>query len=393
MLLLLLLNLFFGAKGGIQERQLQHSLLKDYRRDVLPLWNNSKMNVSVGMAMRAINNVDQLDGTIRFNVWFRYRWRDEYLTWNPKITDQLTFTTDPTISSSIWTPDIYIYNTANNPMSQLAYTHATVYPTGDVLLSRPGIITSTCSFDLSDFPYDQQVCALKFGSWAYSSKRLDLYKFIPDVDVSNYQYNHEWTLVHFNSTINEKYYSCCEDAYQDITFNIIIRRKPGYFSQNIILPAFTTSSLMVLALFIPWNSGERISFATTVMLTMTVYLLILSEHLPQTNTNPLMSIMFIGLTMLAFIGLFFTIVITSFHSNEQTICTKCITDRCRRRKIMDIPDEQRENTNENIDENIDENKNDIHQLTTNIEHYFTYIFISTFVIFSSIIYSRIPVYN
>ena len=61
---------------------LQESLLTNYRRDVLPLINNSKVDVSLGMALRAINNINQLDGTIIFNVWFRYKWHDENLVWN-----------------------------------------------------------------------------------------------------------------------------------------------------------------------------------------------------------------------------------------------------------------------------------------------------------------------
>jgi len=369
--------------GNVQEKELHNSLLVGYKKSLLPLVESKKINVSIGIAIRAINNVNQLDGTIKFNMWVRYRWQDEYLIWNKSITDQLTFTTDPGLQSSIWIPDIYIYNTADNPMSQLAYTHAIVYPSGDVLLSRPGMITSTCSFNLSDFPYDQQFCSLKFGSWAYSSKRMNLHEFIPAIDISNYQHSHEWDLIYFNTTINEKYYSCCADAYQDITFNILIRRKTGYFSQNIILPAFTTPSLMILSLFIPWNSPARISFATTVMLTMTVYLLILSEHLPQTNTNPLLSTMFIGLTMLAFIGLFFTILFTSFHShgqywNQRIVCFQ----RYLRRNTIQVTNQARE---------IGEV--DIHKVTNKIEHYFTFIFILAFIIFSSVMYSKIPVYD
>ena len=39
---------------------------------------------------------------------------------------------------------------------------ANIYSNGNVFWSRPGIITSTCIFDLTDFPFDQQNCELKF---------------------------------------------------------------------------------------------------------------------------------------------------------------------------------------------------------------------------------------
>ena len=86
---------------------------------------------------------------------------------------------------------------------------------------------------------------------------------------------------------------------------------------NIILPAFATATLIIMTLFIPWDSGERISFAVTVMLAIVVYLLILSENLPKSDQRPLLSEMIIGLTMFSLLGVFFTILISALNSFEE----------------------------------------------------------------------------
>ena len=52
---------------------------------------------------------------------------------------------------------------------------------------------------------------------------------------------------------------------------------------------------MILTLLVPWDSGERISFAVTVLLTIIVFLLIISENLPKSDNKPLLSRMIIGL--------------------------------------------------------------------------------------------------
>ncbi len=65
---------------------------------------------------------------------------------------------------------------------------------------------------------------------------------------------------------------------------------------NIIIPTYATASLMIISLVVPWDSGERISFTITVMLSLIVFLLILSESLPKTDAHPLLSKMLIGLT-------------------------------------------------------------------------------------------------
>ena len=86
---------------------------------------------------------------------------------------------------------------------------------------------------------------------------------------------------------------------------------------NIILPTFATATLIIMTLFIPWDSGERISFAVTVMLAIVVYLLILSENLPKSDQRPLLSEMIIGLTMFSLLGVFFTILISALNSFEE----------------------------------------------------------------------------
>ena len=59
-------------------------------------------------------------------------------------------------------------------MSELEFSRAIVHHGGDIIWSRPGIIKSTCVFDLQYFPYDMQTCHFKFGSWVYPK---EFYKF------------------------------------------------------------------------------------------------------------------------------------------------------------------------------------------------------------------------
>ena len=298
-------------------KNLKDMLLTNYRNDDIPLQHEA-INLTLGLAIRAFNEINQIEGTITMNVWLRYTWYDSRLVWN--ISDwnnisKLAFNTHPD-SDGIWVPDIYLYNTGETPMAELDYTHAVAYNDGSVLWSRPGLIKSTCSFDLNLFPYDTQNCYLKFGSWSYDGSDLHLKVANPDIDISNYKNNEEWTLKNYKSNVNIQYYACCPEPYYDITFDYSITRKPGYYNMNIILPTFATATLIIMTLFIPWDSGERISFAVTVMLAIVVYLLILSENLPKSDQRPLLSDMIIGLTMFSLIGVFFTILISALNSYE-----------------------------------------------------------------------------
>ena len=289
------------------------NIFETYNNQVSPQINNEPLNLSLGLALRAFKNIDQMEGTISANVWLRYKWDDPRLSWDLNTFNYsfISLNTHPEFDYTIWTPDIYLYNTAENPLSEIDYSRAIVKNDGEIIWSRPGIITSTCSFDLTHFPYDRQNCDMKFGSWSYDGNQIDLSVYDSGFDISNYIEHEEWILSNYYCDKNIQYYSCCPEPYPDIKFYYTITRRSGYYNLNIVLPTFATASLVLLTLLVPWSSGERISFAVTVMLSIIVFLLILSDNLPKSDQKPLLSRMIIGLTLFSLLGVFFTIIISA----------------------------------------------------------------------------------
>ena len=74
----------------------------------------------------------------------------------------------------IWTPDLYLCNTAEKPMSQIENGLAQVYSDGTVVWLRPGMLKATCEFEVDSFPEDTQHCFLEFSSWAFDAGMLKL---------------------------------------------------------------------------------------------------------------------------------------------------------------------------------------------------------------------------
>ena len=56
---------------------------------------------------------------------------------------------------------------------------------------------------------------------------------------------------------NVKIYTCCDEPYLDITFNITMRRKPLFYTVNLIIPCMGISFLTVLVFYLPSDSGEK----------------------------------------------------------------------------------------------------------------------------------------
>lgn len=387
------------SKNFSHNKLIQHISENQYHKTI-PMTTNP-INLSLSVALRAFNNINQMDGIITSNIWFRYTWEDKYYSWDPINWENITsvqINTNPEYEYSIWVPDIYLYNTAEKPMDQLDYTLATLDYKGNVFWSRPGLISSTCSFDLTNFPYDTQTCKVKFGSWAYDSNHIKLLLNNNSIDTSNFQQHEEWDLIKYYSKKNSVKYPCCKYEFEDIEFYFVMKRRPGYYNLNIIIPTFATATLMIMALFVPWDSGERISFAVTILLSIVVFLLILSDNLPKSDNRPLLSRMILGLIYFSLVGVAFTIIINALHSymknkeyeknNFKNIVLKKMILYIRRFKKCeteqkDDSDNSSISSNDTIEEYCD-------SITNFIELTYMWGFIIAFIAYTIVMFEQVP---
>jgi len=49
-----------------------------------------------------------------------------------------------------------------------------IYSHGEVLWIPPAIYKSSCTIDVQYFPFDQQECQMKFGSWTFNGDQVSL---------------------------------------------------------------------------------------------------------------------------------------------------------------------------------------------------------------------------
>ncbi|CAJ1087742.1 neuronal acetylcholine receptor subunit alpha-2-like [Xyrichtys novacula] len=162
-------------------------------------------------------------------------------------------------------------------------TKAHLFHTGRVRWVPPAIYKSSCSIDVTFFPFDQQSCKMKFGSWTYDRAKIDLEPFETTVDLKNYWESGEWAIVNAVGTYNIKKYDCCHEIYPDITYYFVIRRLPLFYTINLIIPCLLISCLTVLVFYLPSDCGEKITLCISVLLSLTVFLLLITEIIPSTS--------------------------------------------------------------------------------------------------------------
>uniref|UniRef100_A0A3Q3CCU2 Cholinergic receptor nicotinic alpha 2 subunit n=1 Tax=Haplochromis burtoni TaxID=8153 RepID=A0A3Q3CCU2_HAPBU len=264
------------------EDELFRSLFRGYSKWTRPAKNvTDVVIVKFGLSIAQLIDVDEKNQMMTTNVWLKQEWTDYKLRWSPSDFNNVTSIRVP--SELIWVPDIVLYNNADGEFAVTHMTKAQLFYTGRIRWVPPAIYKSSCSIDVTFFPFDQQSCKMKFGSWTYDRAKIDLEPFENTVDLKGYWESGEWAIVNAVGTYNTKKYDCCHEIYPDITYYFVIRRLPLFYTINLIIPCLLISCLTVLVFYLPSDCGEKITLCISVLLSLTVFLLLITEIIPSTS--------------------------------------------------------------------------------------------------------------
>lgn len=134
------------------------------------------------------------------------------------------------------------------------------------------------------------------------------------IDLQDYYISVEWDIMRVPAVRNERYYSCCEEPYPDIIFNITLRRKTLFYTVNLIIPCVGISFLSVLVFYLPSDSGEKVSLCISILLSLTVFFLLLVEIIPPTSiTVPLLGKYLLFTMLLCTLSVVITIAVLNVN--------------------------------------------------------------------------------
>ncbi|CAG2062167.1 unnamed protein product, partial [Timema podura] len=255
-------------------------------------------------------------------------------------------------------------------------TKATLKFDGEVFWKPPAIYKSSCEINVEYFPFDEQSCTMKFGSWTYNGVQVDLKHMeqVPGsnlvkvgIDLREFYLSVEWDILEVPATRNEEYYPCCTEPYSgniqgteyyypcctepysdippyvpdippyvpdispyvpdippyvpdippfvpDITFNMTMRRKTLFYTVNLIIPCVGITFLTVLVFYLPSDSGEKVTLCVSILLSLTVFFLLLAEIIPPTSLAvPLLGKYLLFTMILVTLSISVTVFVLNVH--------------------------------------------------------------------------------
>ncbi|XP_076336496.1 nicotinic acetylcholine receptor alpha4 isoform X1 [Tachypleus tridentatus] len=310
------------AETNPDAKRLYDDLISPYNKLVRPVLNVSEaLTVRIKLKLSQLIEVNLKEQIMTTNVWVEQYWEDYKLRWDPREYGGVDMLHVP--SDHIWRPDIVLYNNADGNFEVTLTTKAQVNYRGLIEWKPPAIYKSSCIIDVEYFPFDKQTCVMKFGSWTYDGFKVDLRhkgeiqgtnRVEIGIDLSEFYLSVEWDVLEVPAVRHEKYYTCCEEPYIDITFNISMRRKTLFYTVNLIIPCMGISFLTVLVFYLPSDSGEKVTLSISILLALTVFFLLLAEIIPPTSlTVPLLGKYLLFTMILVTLSICVTVVVLNVH--------------------------------------------------------------------------------
>ncbi|XP_032411496.1 neuronal acetylcholine receptor subunit non-alpha-2-like isoform X1 [Xiphophorus hellerii] len=293
------------------EDALLKNLFQGYQRWVRPIQRaNDTVKVRFGLKISQLVDVDEKNQLMTTNVWLTQEWIDNKLRWNPDKYGGITSIRVP--SENIWLPDIVLYENADGRFEGSLMTKAIVKHNGAITWTPPASYKSACTMDVTFFPFDRQNCSMKFGSWTYDGNMVDLVLMDNHVDRKDFFDNGEWEILSATGAKGNRKDGLY--SYPFITYSFILKRLPLFYTLFLIIPCLGLSFLTVLVFYLPSDEGEKLSLSTSVLVSLTVFLLVIEEIIPSSSkVIPLIGEYLLFIMIFVTLSIIVTVFVINVH--------------------------------------------------------------------------------
>lgn len=266
---------FNKIQFGYEELNLTNTLMQSYQKEIRP---NKKVVVTLDFSLNKITNLDEKTQILTTSSHLFANWSDERLAWNKS-----SFNTEhlPIHAEKIWLPDLYVTNSAeSNAFIKTTDSNIVWISDGNVYVTYDltGLKTQ-CEINSLNFPFDEQNCSIKIGSWQFNVERID-FKIAKKLNISSFNYipNQLWEL----KAIDGKMYLSNSSrihlkgnwSQQEIHFEMAFKRRPSYYLMNNIFPCLVLNVIGLLLFTLPFTLQATLSNKFSKIIFLNIFIIV-----------------------------------------------------------------------------------------------------------------------
>ncbi|XP_067664247.1 acetylcholine receptor subunit alpha-1-A-like [Haliotis asinina] len=279
--LMLMLTLSVCNGASIHDaRRLKSYLFSNYTSEHRPLNNQSeRVKVSAIVNLLDITDFDAVKQQFICNALFSIDWKDDFLVWDPEDFGGIKFFTFNN-GYNAWFPSITVTNTLEKrDVFKEDTQRMTVFSNGTVLWVPSAILKTSCPLSVRTFPFDIQECSIYLMAVHYTVEEVEFVTGSDKVHVDQFQRSDHWELL--DTSLSSVKIGNVDKWHITLRF----QRRPLYYILNVLIPIVILSILNMAVFAVPVESGEKLSFAVTVLLSLVVFMTFVSELIPKTSTG------------------------------------------------------------------------------------------------------------
>ncbi|KAK7499692.1 hypothetical protein BaRGS_00009033 [Batillaria attramentaria] len=289
-----------------------HQLLGDVNPRIPPSRNLSEPTaVSVAVNLLAINELDTATQTLTLVAWFSITWTNQYLTWDPAdYGGAKHFYPDP---AEVWRPSIVVQNTKTQLYPLGKFLQITAMADGTNIWYPGDVISTTCRVDVTYFPFDEHTCQVSLVVWSEPGTAL-LAPMLDKIDLTSFTESSEWELLDTSVRDILVPYSAEGKGDVKLLLELTLKRRASTLVVTVLLPVALLAAINLVVFLIPCESGERISFAVTVLLSYGVFLTFVTDVMPTASDSVSILVLYLySLFMVSALFLLLSVLTVRLH--------------------------------------------------------------------------------
>ncbi|XP_078685533.1 uncharacterized protein LOC144918545 [Branchiostoma floridae x Branchiostoma belcheri] len=261
-------------------------------------------------------DLDEKKEQLAASVVIDFTWQDSRLSWDPKYYDDVT--TLSVHGNDIWTPTLTLKRNAD-PVYKGLQKDVPVRVSSDGLVewSIETLTTTVCDADPFFFPADTMECNICFSASTAIAQTIQCQVERPAVAMGITPCNSYST-----ATPEGEWYRKDKIFAKDnreACLSIHLSRIPLFHIATTVGPCIILVVLMNITFIMPSDKGDRIAFGVTILLSMVVSLVFVTDVLPVKGALPLFATLVILWMGLMGLFLFFTLVIIVIHDRQGSL--------------------------------------------------------------------------
>ncbi|CAF4299648.1 unnamed protein product, partial [Rotaria socialis] len=181
-----------------------------------------------------------------------------------------------------------------------------------------------CKVRSTYFPFDQQHCTIIIRSGSRDGHSV---KFIQRRPIVGHSFiRGEWELLNSYTEIADERISDFGQAdYSLVRFSLILKRNHVHYLIKIILPFALVSFVTLFTFLLPPQTGEKLTLNVTILLSLVIYLQLLSGYIPKSDDEtPILTLFCNANFFLVVLSCIMTVYVSYLYHRPTTSNIACV---------------------------------------------------------------------